>query len=33
MGHPPLIRINAADRDPEDAYRRHRDELIAALRR
>jgi hypothetical protein len=32
MGHPPLIRIDAADRDPAAAYRRHRDTLQAALR-
>lgn len=32
MGHPPLIRIDAADRDPIAAYRRHRDRLITALR-
>ena len=32
MGRPPLIRIDAADRDPADAYRRHRDRLHAALR-
>lgn len=32
-GHPPLIRIDAADRDGADAYRRHRDRLRAALGR
>lgn len=31
MGRPPLIRIDAADRDPVDAYRRHRHALMAAL--
>jgi hypothetical protein len=31
MGRPPLVRIEAAERDPADAYRRHRDELLAAL--
>jgi hypothetical protein len=31
MGRPPLIRIGAADRDPADAYRRHRTALLAAL--
>jgi hypothetical protein len=31
MGHPPLIRIEAADRDPNDAYRRHRTSLRASL--
>lgn len=31
MGRPPLIRIEAADRDAADAYRRHRDELLRAL--
>jgi hypothetical protein len=31
MGRPPLIRIEAAERDPADAYRRHRNELLAAL--
>lgn len=31
MGRPPLIRIDAADRDAVDAYRRHRDRLHAAL--
>jgi hypothetical protein len=31
MGRPPLIRINAADRDPAEAYRRHRHSLIATL--
>lgn len=31
MGRPPLIRIEAAERDPADAYRRHRDELLAVL--
>ncbi len=29
MGRPPLIRIEAAQRDPADAYRRHRDRLLA----
>jgi hypothetical protein len=32
MGHPPLIRIDAARRDPVDAYRRHRDRLLALKR-
>lgn len=32
MGRPPLIRIEAADRDPADAYRRHRELLVEALR-
>lgn len=32
MGRPPLIRIEAAERDPADAYRRHRDMLLEALR-
>ncbi|MCV7173699.1 hypothetical protein H7I41_27630 [Mycobacterium manitobense] len=32
-GHPVLIRIDAADRDGADAYRRHRDRLRAALGR
>jgi hypothetical protein len=31
MGRPALIRIEAAERDPADAYRRHRAELRAAL--
>ena len=31
MGRPPLIRVDAADRDPADAYRRHRDRLRMAL--
>lgn len=31
MGRPPLIRVDAADRDPVDAYRRHRNTLTAAL--
>ncbi|MFN3006641.1 DUF7255 family protein [Mycolicibacterium wolinskyi] len=31
MGLPPLIRIEVADGDPVDAYRRHRDRLCAAL--
>jgi hypothetical protein len=31
MGRPPLVRIEAAERDPADAYRRHRDDLLAAL--
>jgi hypothetical protein len=31
MGRPPLIRLEAAERDAADAYRRHRDELLAAL--
>jgi len=31
MGTPPLIRIEAAERDPRDAYGRHRGALIAAL--
>jgi hypothetical protein len=31
MGRPPLIRIEAADRDAADSYRRHRDELLRAL--
>lgn len=31
MGRPPLIRIDAADRDPIDAYHRHRVSLLAAL--
>jgi hypothetical protein len=31
MGRPSLIRIEAADREPADAYRRHRDTLRAAL--
>lgn len=31
MGYPPLIRIEAADRDPGDAYLRHRASLRAAL--
>jgi hypothetical protein len=31
MGRPPLIRIEAADRDAADAYGRHRDELLRAL--
>lgn len=31
MGRPPLIRIEAADRDPADAYRRHRASLVEAL--
>jgi len=32
MGHPPLIRIDAADRDPVAAYHRNRDRLISALK-
>jgi xanthine dehydrogenase molybdopterin-binding subunit B len=31
MGRPPLIRIDAAERDPTDAYRRHRKLLLRAL--
>ena len=31
MGRPPLIRIDAADRDPADAFLRHRERLRAAL--
>jgi hypothetical protein len=31
MGHPPVIRIAAADGDGEAAYRRHRDALLAHL--
>lgn len=31
MGRPPLIRIEAANRDPVDAYRRHRESLHHAL--
>lgn len=31
MGYQPLVRIEAADRDPVDAYRRHRGSLRAAL--
>lgn len=31
MGRPPLIRIEAAEREPADAYRRHREGLLAAL--
>ncbi|WP_029110936.1 hypothetical protein [Mycobacterium sp. URHD0025] len=31
MGLPPLIRIEAADRDPDGACRRHRQRLLAAL--
>jgi hypothetical protein len=31
MGHPPLIRIAAPERDPEAAYRRHRQQLLIAL--
>ncbi|BBZ06863.1 hypothetical protein MDOR_10320 [Mycolicibacterium doricum] len=31
MGRPPLIRIDAADRDPVDAYRRYRHAPMAAL--
>jgi hypothetical protein len=31
MGRPPLIRIDAADRDPVGAYRRNRDNLVDAL--
>ncbi|MDX1870693.1 hypothetical protein SBI67_01040 [Mycolicibacterium sp. 120266] len=31
MGCPPLIRIEAADRDPVEAYRRHRISLRSAL--
>ena len=31
MGRPPLIRIDAAERDPADAYLRHRDRLVEAL--
>ena len=32
IGYPPLIRIEAADRDPADAYRRHRGSLRATLK-
>jgi len=31
MGRPPLIRIEAAERNPADAYRRHRESLLRAL--
>jgi hypothetical protein len=31
MGRPPLVRVEAAERDPADAYRRHRNELLMAL--
>ena len=31
MGRPPLIRIEEAERDSADAYRRHRDDLLTAL--
>lgn len=31
MGRPPLIRIDAAERNPADAYRRHRETLLRAL--
>lgn len=33
MGRPPLVRIAAADRDPEVAYREHRGALLQALGR
>ncbi len=33
MGRPPLVRIAAADRDPEVAYRDHRTTLLGALGR
>jgi hypothetical protein len=32
MGHPPLIRIAAPDRDGRAAYARHRDRLLTVLR-
>jgi hypothetical protein len=31
MGRPPLVRVEAADSDPADAYYRHRDELLRVL--
>lgn len=31
MGRPPLIRVEAAERDPADAHRRHRGSLLTAL--
>jgi hypothetical protein len=31
MRRPPLIRVEAAERDPAEAYHRHRDQLLAAL--
>lgn len=31
MRRPPLIRIEAAERNPADAYRRHRDDFLRAL--